>query len=286
MEAFRAITADGVRLALRRFAPQGERRGVILCTHAMMARGAYFHRGPNDGFAGHLGRRGLEVYVLDWRGHGDSRPPSPRGDDWSFDDYVDLDLPAALAAVCERSGVAVEEMTYLGHSLGGLVGLAAMGTGRVPLPRRLALWATSVWLPGPGGSLWRRGVMAAYGLSARALGYAPVRALRAGSDDEPRGYVEQLTGWASSGRWTSRIGVDYLAGLPSIECPAWPVVGAGDRLCRADDARELARRLPEVRDMRIVGRHSGDRIDPDHFSLFTSTELASVWDELVDFIAC
>ncbi len=286
MEALRAITADGVRLALRRFVPEGERRGVILCTHAMMARGAYFHRGADDGFAGHLARRGLEVYVLDWRGHGDSVPPSPRADAWSFDDYVELDLPAALAAVCEQSGAAVGELTYLGHSLGGLVGLAALGTGRVPLPRRLSLWATSVWLPGPGGSYLRRGIMAAYRLSARALGHAPVRALRAGSDDEPRGYVDQLTGWAASGRWTSRTGVDYLAGLPSISCPVWPVVGTGDRLCRPDDAMALAGRLPEARELRVVGRDEGDPLDPDHFALFTRHELAPLWDELVDFIAC
>ncbi len=281
-EAVSAVTADGVRLTLRRFAPAGggSGRGAVLCTHAMMVHGRYFH-GKRGGFAAALAGQGLDVFVLDWRGHGDSKPPSPRSGTWTFDDYVTLDLPAALAAVGGAAGCRPEDVAVLGHSLGGLVTLAALGTGVVRV-RRLVLAATSVWLSGPRGPWRRRATMRAYDGVARMLGYAPIRRLGFGSEDEPASYVAQLAGWARTGRWTSQDGVDYLAALAQVDVPAWAIVGAGDRLCAPADAAVLTRRLKGDVRMRIVSRAAGDAIDPDHFTLFTREELAPVWREIAD----
>ena len=272
-------TADGVRLSIRRHAAAGERRAVLLCTHAMMANGSYFERG----FAQHLAGRGVDVYVLDWRGHGESRPPHPRRDHWVFEDYVERDLPAAMNAVAADAAVDVEDLVYLGHSLGGLAGLAGFSTRTAPRPRRVTVWATSVWLPGPSGPWRRRAMMRFYRYAARPLGYAPVRALRLGTDDEQRGYVDQLTGWAASGRWTSSAGEDYTAALEGLAITTWGVNGDGDRLCIAPDAQILLDRLPGALPLRRAGTAQGDALDPDHFSLFTKTELSPLWDELVEF---
>ncbi len=284
MEYLTATTDDGVELALRRVPPSGaSRRGVCLCTHAMMARGSYFHA-RGGGFAAHLAAAGIDTFVLDWRGHGDSTPPAPRRDSWSFDDYVERDLPVAIAAVCEAAAIEPTELCYLGHSLGGLVGLAALGTGAIPRVGSLSLWATSVWLPGPAGSLVRRGSMRAARAVTAALGYMPARALRLGSDDEPHAYVEQLARWALTGQWTSRRGTDYLAGLSAIDVPVFAASGGGDRLCRPEDAWALLRPLARPADLRVVGTRYADAIDADHFTLFTEPRLAPLWDELVGFI--
>lgn len=275
-----AITADGVRLSIRRHSAAGDRRAVLLCTHAMMANGSYFERG----FAQHVASQGIDVYVLDWRGHGASRPPHPQRDRWVFEDYVERDLPAAMDAVAADAGVDPEDLVYLGHSLGGLVGLAGFSTRTARRPRRISLWATSLWLPGPHGPWQRRALMHVYRFAARPLGYAPVRALKLGTDDEQRGYVDQLTGWAASGRWTSSAGVDYAASLSDLAITTWGVNGDGDRLCIASDAQVFLDRLPGALPLRCVGTAQGDAADPDHFTLFTNTELSPLWDELVEFV--
>ncbi len=280
MEALTAETADGVRLALRRFAPVGRVCAAVLVTHAMMTDARYFHAGSGvGGFAEALAGHGLDVFVLDWRGHGASKPPDPRRDRWTFDDHVGLDLPAALATVARAAGCAPADVAVLGHSLGGLVTLAALGTGGVRV-RRLVLAATSVWLPGPRGPLARRALMRVYGGVAAMLGYAPIRRLRLGNEDEQVGYVGQLAGWARTGAWTRRDGVDYLAALAAIDVPTWALVGAGDRLCTPADASVLATRVRGTPPLRVVGRAAGDAFDPDHFTLFTRPAMAPVWAEI------
>ncbi len=246
----------------------------------MMANGAYFGRG----FADHLAERGIDVYILDWRGHGASVPPDPHRERWSFDDYVRADLPAAIDAVCADAGVRIGELAYLGHSLGGLVGLAGFGTGAAPTPGKIALFATSVWLPGSAGSRLRRWIMRAYRYAARPMGYAPIRRARIGSDDENRGYVDQLTGWADTGRWTSRDGIDYMAALGAVHAPAWGISGDGDRLSSAADCQVLLDRLPGALPLRRVGTARGDAVNPDHFTLFTDARLAPLWNELAAWV--
>jgi predicted alpha/beta hydrolase len=283
VDGLAARTVDGVTLRIDHVRALGASRGGVVCLHAMMTDSRYFgaRRGAGS-FAHALAAAGLDVFVADFRGHGRSVPPRAGSGDWSFDDLVELDLPAIVAACARASGVAPGELTVLGHSLGGLVACAALGTARIPPPRLLVLAATSVWL---GETLARRAIMGVYGASARLLGRAPIRALRLGTADEACGYVDQLTGWARRGRWDSRVGIDYLAALHAITVPTLAYTGAGDWMCRPRDARAIAGRIRTCDPLRIVGTRHGDPIDPDHFQLFTRPELSQLRADLAARIA-
>ncbi|MBA3451988.1 MAG: alpha/beta fold hydrolase [Deltaproteobacteria bacterium] len=277
-----ARTADGVTLAIARVRARGERRGVIVCLHAMMTDGRYFGARRPGSFAATLAEHGYDVLVPDFRGHGRSRPPTAGPDDWSFDDLVELDLPAIVAAAARSSECAPEDLVLLGHSLGGLVATAALGTARIPSPRLLMLPATAVWLLGPHGGLRRRALMAVYRNVTAMLGRAPVRALRIGAADEAATYVKQLTGWTIAARWTSLGGIDYQAAAHEITTPVLPFVGAGDWMCTPRDAAGFAGHLVCAAPLRIVGKMFGDALDPDHFELFTRPEMRPLWLDLVD----
>lgn len=278
-DVLRTRTVDGVRLQIERVSARGTRRGVVVCLHAMMTDGRYFGARRDGTFATMLADRGLDVYVADFRGHGASVPPYAGEGDWTFDDLVELDLPAIVQLVSEASGLPASELAILGHSLGGLVACAALGTGRIPAPRMLVLAATSVWL---GESTARRAIMAAYRGVTALFGRAPIKAMRAGTADESASYVRQLTGWSAHGRWTSLRGVDYLVALETITTPAFAFTGAGDWMCRPSDAEAIARRIRTCEPLRIVGRRHGDPLDPDHFQLFTRPELTALRGELAD----
>lgn len=277
-----ARTADGVALRIARLRATGPRRGAVVCLHAMLADARYFGVHREGSFAHALAAAGFDVLAADFRGHGRSVPPRAGADDWSFDDLVELDLPAIVGAAAGASGRAPEELVLIGHSLGGLVATAALGTGRIPSPRALVLPATSVWLHGPHGPLARRALMALCRGVGAVLGRVPARTLGAGTSDEAGTFIAQLTGWPRAGRWTSLRGVDYLAGLAVIAAPVLPLACDGDWLCTPHDAIGFARRIPTAAPVRIVGRWYGDALDPGHFELFTRPALRPVWNELIE----
>jgi len=231
----------------------------------MMTDGRYFR-----GFAAALADDGHDVLVADFRGHGRSQPLP----DWSFDDLVELDLPALVAA----AACPPDELVICGHSLGGLVTIAALGTGRIPPPRAVLLPATSVWLLGKAGPWRRRLLMSAYRHVTRLAGKAPIRALRMGTADEAATYIHQLTGWTRSARWTSLRGIDYLAAARTIRVPVAPLVGDADWMCTPRDAAGFAAHLPDARPLEIVP-------GCDHFALLTRSELAPRWCELIAKLA-
>lgn len=270
----RARCADGVELAIDHVAAQGRARGAVVCLHAMMTDGRYFGARHPDGFAAHLAAQGLDVWVADFRGHG--RSAAPGVTDWSFDDLVELDLPAIVAAIDRPAS----ELVILGHSLGGLVASAAVGAQRIAPPRALVLAATSVWL---GGGLRRRALMAAYRAAATVLGRAPIRRLGLGHVDEPRTYVRQLTGWSASGRWTDRYGKSYADALARITAPTFAFSGTRDWMCTPDDARGFLAQIPGA--PHVSGSGTVRLVDgADHFELFTDPGRIKLRAEIVEVV--
>ena len=83
-------------------------------------------------------------------------------------------------------------------------------------------------------------------------------------------------------QWTSERGVDYMASAETIVTPVLPFVGAGDWMCTPRDASAFLGHLACAAELRVVGKHRGDALDPDHFQLFTRGELLPMWHELVE----
>jgi alpha-beta hydrolase superfamily lysophospholipase len=112
--------ADGVRLAERRWRPDGAVRGTVQLVHGLSE-----HAGRYERLAAALTARGLAVAALDQRGHGltaESTGPGGFGPGASSDAVLDdvRDLGERLAA--EHPGV---PYVLLGHSLGSAVALAS-----------------------------------------------------------------------------------------------------------------------------------------------------------------
>ena len=121
--ALTLTTADGTPLAADYFAASGAVRGSVLLAGAMgVPRGFY---AP---FAAYLASHGLAVLTLDYRGLGDSAPARLRGYTGRIRDWVDEDLPAAMAALAGKAPGA--PLLWLGHSVGGQL-MGFMDTRRI-----------------------------------------------------------------------------------------------------------------------------------------------------------
>src|ERR1700682_3969757 len=109
---FRFAAADGYSLGatLRRPAT-GPQKGFVLIASATATPRHYYGR-----FATYLAERGFGVMTFDYRGIGDSRPPSLRGFECRMRDWAALGITAVVDFAAREAGA---PLLYVGHSYGG-----------------------------------------------------------------------------------------------------------------------------------------------------------------------
>lgn len=122
VEAIELPVAQGYRVPLNWYPAAPARASVVLM--AALGVGARFYQ-P---LAMALQQGGLNVALVEQRGHGDSRLRPSRRCDFGFREALEYDIPAVLDEV-ERRAPGMP-LYLMGHSLGGHY--AAMTAGRLP----------------------------------------------------------------------------------------------------------------------------------------------------------
>lgn len=260
-------------------APRGGYLAPLLLTHGFGQNRYAWHLSTRS-FVNYLAREGFDVFNVDLRGHGRSRRLGSRPAS-SIDDYIQHDLPAALAEVLAVSGR--PRAFVLGHSLGGLIacsaaprlrdqiaGIVTIGTpyrfaqgswSLATASRMVGLMAERGWIRATSGALpikllarWMHLYRAAW--DSRLLPI-PVRAWAPGAF-EPRmlseylqrsfdsatiGTLVQLMRLANHGSLTSiDEREDYSAAFEACGVPLLVVAGAYDLLAPPPSVRPLYER--------------------------------------------
>jgi pimeloyl-ACP methyl ester carboxylesterase len=260
-------------------------RAIAIVGHAMMVDRRTLDR-RRRGLVSHLAARGIAALAVDLRGHGESGPRAEDGGDWSYDDFVEQDVPALVQLA--RAQLPSLPCVAIGHSLFAHVALARVARHPETPLDALVLLACNVSHPGwharPLARLTKGALIEVTGVLARVAGRLPARRLRQGSDDEARSYVSDFVrGWRT-GQWRARDGFDYFAALPSLTRPVLAIVGAGDRLLSPpEDARSLVAPIAHA-DFRVVGRATGLPFDPGHMELVLDERARPAWDEVARFV--
>jgi pimeloyl-ACP methyl ester carboxylesterase len=232
----RVRTTDAVTVGLHHFEPiAASPAPVLLLFHGAFSGHSIWLRG----FAGLLAKEGFDIWLADFRGHGVAdREPAPRV--WWFEDLIARDAPALLDRLREHIGS--RPLGVIGHSAGGVVGLAALARAG----ERSGMDAlVGLGTPGPTqmGVLRYAGALGFRAL-ALALGRFPARALRIGRDDEGALMFGQWMTWNIAGRWLSRDGFDYLQALSRAHTPYLGVAGGRDLFFSPPYAcREIVERI-------------------------------------------
>ncbi len=260
-------TADGQRLALIELtdpktpAEKAAEGPVFLLVHGFGQNRLGFTLG---GLPRELLARGARVFLAELRGHGASRSRSQAP--WSLAQLLDDDCPALLEGVADWSGS--RRVHWIGHSLGGLLGIALLGRGAAlaslttlaspvqigacsPLVRLASVFAGPLasvaprgrWVPMNhllgllSGPLSREATWGGHRLLQRAAGLANpaqaeppalARILASAEPESPRVFLE-LARNAVLAR--SRLAdVDLVQALRGSDVPAAAVVGTADSL--------------------------------------------------------
>lgn len=301
-----AITSDGWRLALHHYpTPEGapaRARPLLLC-HGLGSNHHSLDLDEGASLARHLAAQGFDVWSVDLRGHGESRtaPASSRtrAGRRSFDDHVRLDAPALVAYVLSQTRA--PDLTWVGHSMGGMIGYAYAGTN--PDTHRLG---GLVAIASPGsvrGTGLIRTVSAVSAparilpqLHARPIGRAHAavfggwvgfhldnlvynranltareRKLLGGTalENLSRAEVKQFRTWMKTNTFVSGDGKDdYAAALERITIPALLISGTSDFVVPPPSVQFVMIRLASSdKTHRTFGRSEGDPVEWGHVDL-------------------
>ncbi|MEM9696646.1 MAG: alpha/beta fold hydrolase, partial [Myxococcota bacterium] len=128
LERHHTVVSDGVRLAVHRYPPRAgspRRRFPVLCCHGLGANRLAFDLREDVSLARYLAGQGYDVFVLELRGHGHSEVPAGRS--WGLREYLERDVRGVAEAILQirgGRGRADGSLHFIGHSMGGVLGLA------------------------------------------------------------------------------------------------------------------------------------------------------------------
>ncbi len=295
-----APTTDGWRLALHRHRALGVPGPPVILCGGYACNRHFIDFDERHSLARYLARHGHDAWVLELRGRGLSHatPGCIEPYSWTFDDLAAVDVPSAVAYVARHTQ---ERVAWVGHSMGGMVLYAFLGSGS-PLASRVRAGITlaspvvfpraasplSHWigsqilrLPSPRTIPQRWPLIGLWLLLASSpalsIGMNPENvepevlgtALRRSMSNVPRAKLDQLARWALQGTFRSvDERLDYRASLRRVTTPLLVVAGSADRLATPECVQAALDDLPPARTTYLeLGRRYGQVADYGHVDL-------------------
>jgi len=322
-------TEDNWRLAINHYPAHNNgfihhnRAPVILC-HGLGYNGLFWALDDNINLAKYLSKKGFDVWVLSLRGSGFSTKPGisviknitesrpgefknvsfkPSVLDWNIDDYIKYDIPAALKFVTEQTGK--PKVTWIGHSLGGMIMYAYLGSNNPDLLRSVAAIGSPIIIPQPPNQILsafvnNRHLFKAFlivNTRSGATGIAPFRKFIVTPDeilffngnnvkdetvkkllsyvveDLPVGVVDQIIKMIQTGVFMSADGsINYTDQIKNIDLPMLLVCGKADNLAPPESVRRVYHDIKSKDKTFIMfGTSNGYKKDYGHNDLVLGT---------------
>jgi len=276
--ALQLQTKDGFRLAARVYETRGLVHGVALVVPAMAIKQNFY-----ADFANWLAAQGLETITFDFRGIGDSAPPSLRGFEADILTWARQDAAAVLAFARQRA--AGRPLLWVGHSLGGQI--LAMTPGNELLDAAVTIacgsgyWRENAY-PLRRWSWWLWHVIVP--VATTICGYFPGKRLRM-VGDLPRGVIEQWSRWCRN--------PDYAAGAEgesmraAYRAPTLPMLS----ISFTDDEYMSERNIASLHGFYENAQRTMRRLAPDaagqthigHFGYFRRDIGSRLWPSMLEW---
>jgi len=302
-----ARTRDHWRLALYRYTPRrGSHRTPVLLCHGMSSNRWNMDGPGRISLARYLVQRGYDTWIVELRGAGRSTRPTlwnGKRYNWTFEDYVHHDAPAALQLVLHETGA--RQVHWVGHSMGGMIAYALlMSPVQSKIASAVTLGSPTMskvghplidfgvpyrgllrYLPPriPVGTLARIGAPFAAMLanvlsdSLAELGWCPGNAnlsllrslMLTAVDDLPASLLREFARWYDTHAMSDRYGMfDFTEHLERITAPILVIAGSKDGLTPARDLEAVYRRIASRdKTFRVIGKAQGFAHDYSHADL-------------------
>ncbi len=248
-ERWQVQASDGHLFELLVEVPERHPRAALLFACAMGVDASYY-----TPFAEQLSRRGILVAICDLRGHGTSSLRPRRGVDFGYRECVELDLPAAVAAM--RQHLSSVPLYLGGHSLGGQLMMLHVAAAAPEIAGMVLVACAIPYYRNWQGRnrAWIRMAALLYPVVGSVLGYVPGDRLGFGGT-EARTLMRD---WAHNAR-TARyepVGseVDYEAALRELRVELVTVNVKDDEMAPPNAVDFMFEKVPHARGPRVEAK--------------------------------
>lgn len=319
-EIFNTQTADEWQLALHDYSSSGvaESGEPLVLIPDVYENGFAFDLDDDHSLARALAAAGYSVTVAELRGQGLSEKPAwwnDRRADWTFDEYVEQDLPAIVDAICRKKNS--DQVILAGHGIGGMAALAYAERHPEKVAGLICLGAAARikhqnefhqallaklnrlnWLEEVPTSLGsrapapfigtRQSLFDAWLCNGSTLERDTVdKYYRRALEPVSIGVARQVADWLKHGTFASYDGRrDYLTDLSQITCPSLIICGGEDRFIDYRDSRELVKMIGgEQKTYRLLSRANGYADDYGHAGLLIGERaMQETGDAIIDWL--
>ncbi len=281
----RVRTGDDVELAITRLsAPDGGEVGppVVLVPGTFCTR-SFWISDRGIGLGPFLRERGLDVWIVELRGHGLS-PKDRRYRRWSAEDHLRHDLPAVQALVQRETG---QSARWVGHSWGGTAILASLAGGWLDQGRVHSACVLGANVTEGDEWMKRRLPRMAAWLVLTALGRVPARLFRLGPEAESRAYILEFYRWKGPQPcWETRGGRSYWEGVRGITVPLLAFGAAADTNDPWPGCKELFDAVGSAdKTWVLLGEDQGFSHDYQHVEMIIGKDArAEVWPRIAGYV--
>jgi len=268
------IDVDNHKLHLRRIW-QKENAPVVVMFHGVIEDGAIFYKDDKKGLANFLARNGFDVYVVDFRGKGGSRPLIQQDSNHDQYDVIARDIPSVMRYICS---VSQQPLHVVCHSWGGVLFSAAYIRAKgydnriasivcFGTKRRVAVWNRDRLLK---VSLFWNNLAP---LLATRKGYLDAKYYRIGAAPETKKFIQQSVNWVKKREWRDPSdNYNYTKETKKVSWPpTWYLTGVNDHsLGHADDVYRFLKETqhPNGR-FTLLSKQNGNLVDYDHINILT-----------------
>lgn len=264
---YRIQTEDEVELAVTRLAPAGgaDPGPPVVLVHGTFCQRSFWISNKGIGLGPYLRERGMDVWIVEFRGHGRS-PRDRRYRRWSAEDHLRHDLPTVQALVQEETGHSAH---WVGHSWGGTAIVGSLAGGW--LDQDLAASAVVLGANVTEGDEWMKRRLPRLGawLVLTALGRFPAPLFRMGPEPESRAYILEFYRWKGfDPHWETRGGRSYWDGVRQIQIPLLAFAAARDTNDPWPGCRHLFDQVgSDDKEFILLGEDQGFSHDYEHIEM-------------------